>query len=777
MARNGDRRRRDGRRVGRIQRGLEVRAGWWDRVVELPLVWGALAVVVCTWLLLPSPEIEVPQWKAGEIAAYDVLIPSDVTLPDETATEGLRTEARTSVPPVYDLEPRLADGLIQGVHRMMSTCREQIAESGEIDGDGLSAASDLVVQPAAIRVLRASKCSEELESTLIEVGRQLYSAGIVDDQRLLEKQGEHGIILRNLATGRERLASLVELGSLVDARNGAGTAARALLLEHDTVRRRWLGAMSAFLADNLLPNIVFNRAETAARRDQAAGEVTERVQVLRRGQVLVRRGDRVTPAVERTLALLAAKTSDWDRLAVGAGIGLLVLLVALGWWRVLGTQYVGSEGRYRLSAVFILMMIFVGIDRLALFLGNAVALASQGAAAGRADAYLWALPHAAGPLVASLLLGGPAAVLFAVFEALGSGILLGGSFTAVPYALAGGLVAVMASRKVRESSALTRVGLMVGVTEVVLYVVLKLYVGTGAAMSALLLGAFFAFISGPLSSALAGFVIPLLERVFGITTDLRLVELSSQNLPLLRRLAAEAPGSFQHSLAVGHLAETGAEAVGANGLLLRVCSYYHDIGKLVKPQYFVENQRGTNPHDTLSPSMSALILQSHVKEGLELARKARLPLPVRQAIATHHGTKLIRYFYSRAQEEAEKKGGPPIQEAEFRYPGPRPHTKELGILLLADAVEAASRTLENPTPSRIQSMIDTIFTDALKDDQLDESELTFSELEKVGSAFLWVLANTYHARIDYPGFDFNRKVRKHESGAARMAKTPDKAGR
>ncbi len=776
MARNGERRRRDGRRVGRIQRGLEVRAGWWDRVVELPLVWGALAVVVCTWLLLPSSEIEVQQWRAGEIAAYDVVMPSDVTLPDETATEALRTEARTSVPPVYDLEPRLADGLIQGVHRMMSTCRDQVAENGKIDGEDLSAASDLVVQPAAVRVLRSAKCSEELETTLVQVGGQLYSAGIVDDQRLLEQQGEHGIILRNLATGRERLATLVELGSLVDARNGASTAARALLLEHDTVRRRWLGAMAAFLADNLLPNIVFNRAETAARRDQAAAEVTERVQVLRRGQVLVRRGDRVTPAVERTLALLSAKTSDWDRLAVGAGIGLLVLLVVLGWWRVLGAQYLGSERRYRLSAVFILMMIFVGIDRLALFLGNAVALASQGAA-GQADAYVWALPHAAGPLVASLLLGGPAAVLFAVFEALGSGILLGGSFAAVPYALAGGLVAVMASRKVRESSALTRVGLMVGVTELVLYCVLKLYGGVGAVTSVVLLGAFFAFVSGPLSSALAGFVIPLLERVFGITTDLRLLELSSQNLPLLRRLAAEAPGSFQHSLAVGHLAESGADAIGANGLLLRVCSYYHDIGKLVKPQYFVENQRGTNPHDTLSPSMSALILQSHVKEGLELARKARLPLPVRQAIATHHGTKLIRYFYSRAQEEAERKGGPPVQEAEFRYPGPRPHTKELGILLLADAVEAASRTLENPTPSRIQSMIDTIFSDALKDDQLDESELTFRELEKVGSAFLWVLANTYHARIDYPGFDFNRKVRKNESGAVRMAKTPDKAGR
>ncbi len=735
-------------------------------------MWGALAVLVCTWLLLPSSGIEVPRWKAGEIAAYDVVVPRDVTLPDENATEALRAEARASVPPVYDLEPRLAEELEDGIHRLMGTCREELAAGEDLDGEALATASDLVVTPGLLRILKASKCSEELEATLVEVGRQLYQAGIVDDQRLLEGQGSHGVILRNLATGREREAHLGELGSVVDGRSGVATAARALLLEHDVVRRRWLKPLATFLAANLPPNIVFNRAETATRRERAAAEVTERIQILRRGQILVRRGDRVTPAVERTLARLAARSSEWNRLAVGAGVGLLVLLVAMGWWRVIGSQYVGSERRYRLSAVFILMMLFVGVDRVAVFLAGAAALANQGAAVGQADAYLWALPHAAGPLVASLLLGGQAAVLFAVFESLASGILLGGSFAAVPYALAGGLVAVMASRRVRENSALSRVGLAVGGVEVVLYLVLQLYGGLSAETGTLLLGAFFAFVSGPLSSALAGFVIPGLERVFGITTDLRLLELSSQNLPLLRRLASEAPGTFQHSLAVGHLAEAGAEAIGANGLLLRVCAYYHDIGKLVKPQYFVENQRGSNPHDTLSPSMSALVLQSHVKEGLELARKARLPLPIRQGIATHHGTKLIRYFYSKAKAEAEKKGGPPVRESDFRYPGPRPHTKELGILLLADAVEAASRTLDNPTPSRIQSMIDTIFADALKDDQLDESELTFRELEKVGSAFLWALANTYHHRIDYPGFDFNRKVARHESGPVRLAKTP-----
>jgi hypothetical protein len=262
---------------------------------------------------------------------------------------------------------------------------------------------------------------------------------------------------------------------------------------------------------------------------------------------------------------------------------------------------------------------------------------------------------------------------------------------------------------------------------------------------------------------IASFLLPVLESLFGVTTDIRLLELSNQNQSLLRKLSLQAPGTYQHSLAVGNLAEAGADAVGANALRLRVCAYYHDVGKLMKPEYFVENQRGTNPHDNLSPSMSVLVIQSHVKEGLEMASRAKLPLPIRQAIATHHGTKLIRFFFNKAQEMS----GPEIREvveSDFRYPGPKPHTKELGILLLADAVEAAARTLETPSPGKIQAMIDRIFTDALEDGQLDDSELTFSELDKVASAFLWVLTNMYHHRIDYPGFDFDRRRGARDTG-------------
>jgi len=192
--------------------------------------------------------------------------------------------------------------------------------------------------------------------------------------------------------------------------------------------------------------------------------------------------------------------------------------------------------------------------------------------------------------------------------------------------------------------------------------------------------------------------------------------------------------------------------------LARVCCYYHDIGKLSKPEYFVENQRGSNPHDQLTPWMSALVVSNHVKAGLELARQYQLPEPVRDAIATHHGNKLIRFFFSRAKAQEDPDKGV-VKESEFRYPGPRPHTKELGILLLADAVEAASRTLQDPSPGKIQGMIAQIVKKDLDDEQLDDCDLTLRDLEKIEAAFFWVLTTAFHHRIDYPDFDFNRRRR------------------
>jgi rRNA maturation RNase YbeY len=249
----------------------------------------------------------------------------------------------------------------------------------------------------------------------------------------------------------------------------------------------------------------------------------------------------------------------------------------------------------------------------------------------------------------------------------------------------------------------------------------------------------------------------VLETAFSLTTGIKLVELANTNLPLLRRLAFEAPGTFQHSLMVANLSKAGCEEIGADSVLAYTGALYHDVGKIYRPEYFIENQRpGENRHDRLQPSLSALILIAHVKDGLELAAEHHLPEPLLDAIAEHHGTRLITYFYSRAKEQHDPHTGE-LQEEKFRYPGPRPRSKAMGVLMLADAVEAACRSLEDPSSAKLRTVIQAITNDCLRDGQLDETDLTLGDLARIGEAFQRVLSHIHHRRVDYPGFDFNAR--------------------
>jgi len=765
---NGTRPRADSRPPTRIQRGLEESSSLWGRLLAQPLLWAAVAVVACTLLLMPRIGRHLPEWEAGEVATQDVVVPFDLTLPDDAATEALREEARAAVLPVYDLEPRLQLELVEGVGKLFTACRAGIG------GEALAGAAGLLVPEPMAVVLADSECGLELERALVEVILQASRNGIVDDLRALERRGAQGVVIRNLETNAEQAVSLGEISSAIDARASLEDELRTRLLEQDAVARRWIKPTLEFLGANLEPNLVFSRAETARRVRDAADQVSPVSRAFRRGQVLIRRGDTVSHAVGLTLRQINDQSRDLTKYSTLAGITLLVALMVAGWRRIL-PRFAGLAGWSReLSIVYLLMILFVALNRLGVFIATSMA-ANSAAVQWSADAYLWGLPYAAGPITVFVLLGMQPAVLFAVFTALTAGILLGGDFQAVVYALAAGLVGALALHRLSDRGRLSRVGLAVGACNVVVGGILALYRGVPETAGTTLVSVAAAFVGGPLAVMVASSLLPVFEWLFGVTTDMRLLELSNQNLPLLKQLSLEAPGTYQHSLAVGNLAEAGAGAVGANALLLRVCAYYHDVGKVQKPEYFVENQRGGNPHDTLSPSMSALVIQSHVKEGLEIAVREKLPLPIRQAIATHHGTKLIRYFFSKAQEHSDPDLGE-VRETDYRYPGPKPHTKELGILLLADAVEAAARTLEVPSPGKIQSMIDKIFTDAVDDGQLDDCALTFSELDKIASAFLWVLTNTYHHRIDYPGFEFDRRQRKRDTGPLQVGSKAVAAG-
>jgi putative nucleotidyltransferase with HDIG domain len=257
-----------------------------------------------------------------------------------------------------------------------------------------------------------------------------------------------------------------------------------------------------------------------------------------------------------------------------------------------------------------------------------------------------------------------------------------------------------------------------------------------------------AFIDGILAAVAVMVTIPFLEGPFGIITALKLIELSNPNQPLLRQLLVEAPGTYHHSIVVGNLAEAATEAVGGNSLLARVGAYYHDIGKAKRPYFFIDNQFGAeNPHDRLSPSVSALIIASQVRDGVELAKKHHLPQAIINFIQQHHGTTLIRYFYEKALASDTGEG---VEEADFRYEGPRPQSKETAIVMMADASEATTRTLKHPTPQAIEQVVRRVIRERLEDGQLDDSNLTLKELDVIAQTFTRVLTGVFHQRIEYP---------------------------
>ncbi len=270
--------------------------------------------------------------------------------------------------------------------------------------------------------------------------------------------------------------------------------------------------------------------------------------------------------------------------------------------------------------------------------------------------------------------------------------------------------------------------------------------------------------NGIFSIALANGFLPFLEQLFRVTSALSLLELANPNMPLLKRLLIEAPGTYHHSIIMGNLAEAAADAIGADSILVRVGAYYHDIGKLQRPYFFVENQIAQdNPHEKLSPNLSTLIITSHVRDGVELARQYGLPDSVIEIIEQHHGTDLLRYFFKRAAENVQEEKET-LAEGNFRYPGPKPRSREAAIIMLADSVEAAARAMEQPTPSRLEALVDKIIQDRLELRQLDETALTLKDLDKIKAAFLKVLTGIFHHRIKYPDLESEAERKKLVDG-------------
>lgn len=488
------------------------------------------------------------------------------------------------------------------------------------------------------------------------------------------------------------------------------------------------------------PSLSFMRAETYREWNRKEERLSPTRDMVGAGSVIVNKGDLINDETMRRLSSLerAQREKSGNRMPWRIGLGqfMFTLAVFVIFFLYLYVQRKGIFDDNR--KVLLIVLLFVGI------------IGSYAIVVRSSILNIYAIPVAIVPVMLTVLFDSRVALFGLLTLAFIGGHFNGYDFEFTFATLFAGFLGVFSVRDIKNRGQIFLSAAIVGVGySVILMSSWLVFDVSQSVLSEDLM-------SIAINAAQLIVVLPLLwvfERAFDITTDLTLLELSDTNRPLLKELSIRAPGTFNHSLQVANLAEAAADAIGANALLTRVGALYHDIGKMVKPEYFVENQRSQkNPHDQVKPRMSSLIIASHVKEGLEIGRNYNLPKLVLSFIPMHHGTTLIEYFYKKAQEMEEGEQGS-VLESEFRYPGPRPNSRETGILMLADSVEAASRSINEPTHKRLEGLIESIFKARVNDHQLDDTDLTFRDLDKIKETFLAMLIGIHHGRVKYPGQD------------------------
>lgn len=441
------------------------------------------------------------------------------------------------------------------------------------------------------------------------------------------------------------------------------------------------------------------------------------------------------------------------------GLTLLMLLVFYLFYRDVKRYrpaLIGDTRKILLLAVLLLMTVAVSVFFRAVFALLAEALKLDATTVG------FALPVSAGAMLVSLLLDFHLALAFSFISSILMGIVFHNDPLLPFFYFTTSIMSALYVIRCRKRTVVLRAGVMNAVVGSISIIAIDLSMGLFLQQGSIDLIAGMA--GSVITVMLVSVTLPFFEAVFDIATDIKLLELLDPNQPLLKELVYKTPGTYHHSIVIGNLAEAAAESIGENPLLARVGAYYHDIGKTQKPEYFIENQRpDENKHDRLTPSMSSLIITAHVKDGIEMARNHQLPSVVVDIISQHHGNSLIAYFYQKARENQQLNM---VSEQDFRYPGPRPRTKVAAIVMLADAVEAASRTLIEPTPHRIQGLTNSVVTRIFLDDQLSMCDLTLKDLRDIAKSFNMTLNGIFHHRIDYPGVEF--------PGAKKRSDHPDK---
>ncbi|MFP5213253.1 MAG: HD family phosphohydrolase, partial [Acidobacteriota bacterium] len=743
-----------------------------------------VSLILC-FLLTPSFTINTVPYSMGDIADRNIKAKRDFTIEDTQATSKRREDAVRQTLIISDLDENTARQTLNKVATAFLVMREHMEATPAVPertllpmiepgGLGFTPLTLPGFQPQAtsnkkdfetllgIQVpdevfanLSESRFCQDVETKLSKLLEAAFEQGIVSDKAWLLQTQRESIVVRKTGVQDEILMPPPHtFPDLEEARK----LVRMQALEQGKDVKEMM-AIAFLVPQLLLPNLTFNLEETQHRREQAYASVKPVQIKIMKNEMLVREGQRIGP--EEMIKLRAHEQGNpvqhWFIVSLTMFLfsGLSIWLVAQVAKEHLPSFKMELEDLIFLAIVLVFLLT---IGRSTMWIAD---LVGDNPAGISGKTFLYAVPLSAGAMMACIFFGVTVSLIFSLLLTIFAAMLFGRDFGLFFYFLMGSFVAAHGVANCKNRMVPIKAGLIVGCVNIVL-IALSALLQDQWIFLRVLTNAFFGFCGGIFAGILVTGFTPLAEMAFGYTTDVRLLELATMDQPLLQELMLQAPGTYHHCIIVGNMVEAAAKSIGANSLLAKVAAYYHDIGKIRKPIYFIENQVDCeNRHEKLAPSMSSLILISHVKEGAELARQHRLGREIIDIISQHHGKSFISFFYKKALEAREKAqttkgaGLPPINMDDYRYPGPKPQTKEAGLVMLADVVEAACRSLTDPTPARIQGMVHRLINNIFTDGQLDECELTLKDLHHIAKRFNQILATVHHRRIEYPSSPHN----------------------
>ncbi len=707
-----------------------------------------ISAIFLTFLLYNGVEFIKNKYKAGEIATKTIIAKKSFRYVNVKATNAILKKKIDKSPDVYLYYPEIKATLSRKIMKAFALARSykdghaQNKQNMDISENIFAAKLGIKLDKAVLNEFYYLNYNKNIEAYILKIVSSIYKKGVLSRPTADNKKIE----IKNVITNRLKTINYPQTFFTLKKEKG--------FTYYYT--KKYLGFLPDYMQNDIYglvyrmikPDIVYSKYLTLKKIEDIKKENVPIYIHINEGMLLVSAGELITKSKALELNTYDAEFKLKNNIPSLIGLFFVItMLLSLSY--VFPYRYIK---KFRNSidfknVVFIITILLSSILVIKAGIIFSKALSLYFPFINRNDIY-YLIPFAFGPMLIRIILNSEVSVVYIALFSILTSIIFKNSIFFMIYTFAGSFIASYEVFDFSSWSRVVKAGVITGFLNSFMVLAFAL-IGLNLINIQNIYSIILAFLSGVISSIMVIGLIPLFEKLFDFTTDFKLLELSSSNNPLLRQFSIVAPGTYQHSIMTAALAESAASSVGANPLLARVASLYHDVGKITKPNYFIENiSNSENPHDKLAPTMSSLIISSHVKDGQELAKKYKLGDKIENIIGEHHGTSMIGAFYEKAFSE--NKDGHLSKDA-FRYGGKKPQTKEAGIIMLADSVEAISRTMTNISPSRLELMVRKTINRIYSDGQLDECELTLKDLHSIGDAFVKVLNSVFHQRIPYAG--------------------------